>query len=201
MRRRSRIIAAGALVSVAALAISLAVVLGGAEGTQFPDLAAQVRDTFTSALTAWETDGYGSPGTVENNVPPPLPTAAERAQQKEAGYADAERYFDPSLAAQLKDRVDRSATMQQDLNQRMLGAGIENLDIESVRLDDSGSSATIVASYTHWANSVQLTPGTGLWTVFTPSNNARVKVTMERQSSGDWVVTDYLGEFLDGTGP
>jgi hypothetical protein len=179
----------------------LAGVLGGAEGTQFPDLAAQVRDTFTSALTAWETDGYGSPGTVENNVPPPLPTAAERAQRKEAGYADAEKYFDPSLAAQLKDRVDRSATLQQDPNQRVLGAGIENLDIESVRFDDSGSSATIVATYTHWANSAQQTPGTGLWTVFTPSNDVRVTVTMERQSSGDWVVTDYLGEFINGTGP
>lgn len=79
MRRRSRIIAAAVLVSVAALAISLAVVLGGAAGTQFPDLTPQVRDTFTSALIAWETDGHGTPGTVENNVPPPMPAAAELA--------------------------------------------------------------------------------------------------------------------------
>lgn len=83
----------------------------------------------------------------------------------------------------------------------MLGAGIENLDIESLRFDDSGSSATIVATHTYWANSAQLTPGTGLWTVFTPSNDVRVTVTMERQFSGDWVVTDYLGEFINGTRP
>jgi hypothetical protein len=189
------------LVPVVALAIFMAAGLGGTSYQQVADLTPQLRDMFTSALTAWETDGYGSPGTVENNVPPPLPTAAERAQQKEAGYADAEKYFDPNLAAQLKDRVDRSATIQEDPNQRVLGAGIKNLDIKSIRFDDSGSSATIVATYTHWANSAQLTPGTRRWSVFTPSNDVRVTVTMERQPSGDWVATDYLGEFINGTGP
>ncbi len=201
MRRRSRIVGARVVAPVAVLAMSFAVLLGATSCQQFADLTPQVRGTFTSALIAWETDGYGTPGTVENNVPPPMPTAIELAQQEEAAHGDAEQYFAPSLAAQLTARVARTATLQKDPNQRVLGAGIDNLEIESVRFDDPGSMATVVAHYTHWANSAQLNPDSGLWTVFTPSNDHRATVTMERQASGGWVVTDFLGEFINGTGP
>ncbi len=105
MRRRSHLVPLGLVAAVAVLAVSLAVVLGEASDQRFPDLVPQVRDTFTSALVAWDTDGYGAPGTVEDNVPPAMPTAAELAQQRDAGYADAEKYFAPGLAAELKDRV------------------------------------------------------------------------------------------------
>ncbi len=201
MKHRSCLVLLGLIVPAAALAASLGVVLGGVSGQEFSELAPQVRETFTSALIAWETDGYGTPGTVENNVPPPLPTAAEATKQQEAGYADAENYFAQDLAARLKARIDRSTVLQKDPNLRMLGAGVENLVIESVEFDDSGSSVTVMATYTHWADSAELDPASGLWTVFTPSNDHRATVTMDRQASGEWVVTDYLGKFINGTGP
>ena len=165
------------------------------------DVQSQIKDAVGRALRAWTTDGYGTPGTVEKNVAPAMPTAAELAQQRDAGYADAARYCGPSLAARLREQIDRGLEAQQDPSFRALGAGIKNLVIESVTLDDAGSTATVVATFTHWANSADKNPDSGTWTVYTPSNDSRATITMQRQASGNWVMTDYSAEFINGTEP
>lgn len=200
MVRRSRIVVAGLLVAVVALGVPLAVVLGTRSDQPLPKLVPQVRDTFISALVSWDTAGYGIPAAFAEGLAPAMPTSAQLEQQTAEGYAAADKYFSPVLAERLKAQIETGVAVQRDPNRRALGAGVKNLVIKSVTFDDSGSTATIRATYTHWANSADGNPD-GSWSVYAPSNDVEATAEMVRNHSGNWVVTGFVADFINATGP
>lgn len=128
----------------------------------------------------------------------PAADVAVRQAQQQDGKRVLTKYFAPGQAKHEEIGLNNAVTAEADQNSRNIGAGVCHVKYDEVAV--SGNTATLVAEVTIWSKFQQL-QSNGKWTTSDPVNVMIYHVTMERGTSGQWVVNSMVGDFAPGQAP
>ena len=126
------------------------------------------------------------------------PSEADLQEQVSAGKAAASDIFGPGLAEKELRAVDASVAMQRGGNFRTLAGGINNLDIHSINIDASGSTAVVTGTVEVWSRTSLKNPD-GAWHQAVPHNSIDFTMTLTNQNH--WIVETFDWSFAPGSEP